>query len=139
VAIAVGTIICVAQDLALDAYAANNNNNGRARQRTAENDDDAYYNKNNNEGEHYYDNENEADNDYNLYYEETSASEVRPQQISTIVGTVGVLEILVNSLNLQVMVHCAKPLIKVALIFNVVSWCVWPLWDFCQETRWEAP
>jgi hypothetical protein len=103
VAIAAATIryVPLAQDLALDAYAENNNE--RARRRTAENDD-----ANNNEGE-------------NAYYEETSASEVTPQQIATLVGTVGVLAVLVSSLNLQVMVHCAKPLIKAALIFNAIS------------------
>jgi hypothetical protein len=123
----------VAQEYATNIQNNQNNNNNNNRQilRLLENDNDQYYNQqyynyNNNNNQNENKNENDQyEANVNYYYDNTydgiPVSDATTPQILTLVGTVGVLAMLCSSLNLHIMVHCAKRLIKAALIFNATT------------------
>ena len=111
-------------------YATNTTNTTNSEEnRLLQQGDADYYNNNQNyynSSQNYY-SEND-NNDFDPYY----SHEVTPQQILALVGGVGVISLVICSLNLQIMVCCAKPLIKIALICNALSMCIMAIMSFAN-------
>ena len=111
-------------------YATNTTNTTNSEEnRLLQQGNEDYYNNNQNyynSSQNYY-SEND-NNDFDPYY----SHEVTPQQILALVGGVGVISLVICSLNLQIMVCCAKPLIKIALICNALSMCIMAIMSFAN-------